>query len=208
MKPEYDRSKYLEYINNSEEWKLKRREVFLLKGRQCERCGSKGNINVHHGTYARLFNEDLTDLFVLCELCHQEYHYLHRKISVQSTTDFIDGKISYKTVQKNKKVYVESELYFEPVNFCKDCGLKLKKYKTEKHKANPKTPVSPFYYKCMKCRKVYFPKYIKKPKQKKLTNKKKQKRQKMHSDFYRETKFQKHEELKEMRRQLLKHVKV
>jgi hypothetical protein len=161
---QYDRNKYLEYINNSAEWKLKKAEVFSFKGKSCERCGSKKRIHVHHGTYERLFNEELTDLFVLCKPCHNKYHSENGKVSLQSTSNFIDRISTYKTNQKKKKEYVANKHCFEKVNFCKDCGVKLKQHKTETHKANPKKPISPFYYKCMQCRKVYFPKFIKKTK--------------------------------------------
>lgn len=89
----HDRNKYLEYINNSSEWKIKRAQVFSLKGRKCERCGGTNRIHVHHGTYTRLFNEMLEDLFVLCGYCHGEYHKQTRVITIQSTEAFIKNQV-------------------------------------------------------------------------------------------------------------------
>lgn len=91
MKPEYDRNKYIEYINRSSEWKLKREETFKLKGKKCQRCFSKKRLHVHHGTYSRLYNEDIVnDLYILCNNCHEEYHVKTLSITVFSTIAFIN----------------------------------------------------------------------------------------------------------------------
>lgn len=64
---------YLEYLK-SPEWKAIRINLFKARGKQCNRCGSKKAIQVHHLTYKRLFNERMTDLEILCSPCHKREH--------------------------------------------------------------------------------------------------------------------------------------
>lgn len=45
----------------------------------CERCHLIEGKAVHHKTYARLYNEKLTDLVLLCDDCH---NFIHGKIHV------------------------------------------------------------------------------------------------------------------------------
>lgn len=64
---------YKAYID-SPAWAAKRRQVFAKYGRKCQECGSGANLHVHHKTYARLGNESLKDLKVLCADCHALEH--------------------------------------------------------------------------------------------------------------------------------------
>lgn len=41
---------------------------------RCQVCSSKYGLEVHHNTYARLGNEEASDLLVLCRKCHRLYH--------------------------------------------------------------------------------------------------------------------------------------
>ena len=56
----------------SEEWETKR--LFALRRAQhrCDKCGSKGPLQVHHLTYDRIYNERPEDLEVLCNKCHEK----------------------------------------------------------------------------------------------------------------------------------------
>lgn len=65
--------RYLQYIH-SQEWQEKRSQVFSERWYKCEKCGSEKNLHVHHWTYKRIFNEDLSDLFVFCNTCHDDFH--------------------------------------------------------------------------------------------------------------------------------------
>ena len=69
------KKKYYEYIN-SDLWIKKREEVFSERWRKCEKCWIGCNLQIHHGTYIRLWNELLEDLFVLCNSCHFKLHEL------------------------------------------------------------------------------------------------------------------------------------
>ena len=66
-------SDYKKYLL-SDEWRLKRGKVFAKRGRICERCKSKKDIQVHHKTYKNIYNEPLKDLEVLCKSCHMAHH--------------------------------------------------------------------------------------------------------------------------------------
>lgn len=83
--PVYDKQKYEEYLN-SKEWLEKRYLVFKRAGTlygfvnifpmnpKCELCGKNEAVHCHHLTYARLYNEFLTDLVAVCEGCHNRCH--------------------------------------------------------------------------------------------------------------------------------------
>lgn len=68
-----DKTKYYAYIN-SPEWHGKRKEVFKAKWYKCEACWISEWLQVHHGTYTRLYKEKIKDLFVLCWYCHVNLH--------------------------------------------------------------------------------------------------------------------------------------
>jgi hypothetical protein len=58
----------------SREWGLKREAVIARSGGVCERCKRHAGTAVHHKTYARIYNELLTDLIHLCDDCHDFVH--------------------------------------------------------------------------------------------------------------------------------------
>lgn len=68
-----DKTKYNAYIN-SPDWQEKRKEVFEAKWYKCEACWISEWLQVHHGTYRRLYKEKIKDLFVLCGYCHMSLH--------------------------------------------------------------------------------------------------------------------------------------
>lgn len=65
----YERLGYFVYIE-SDRWKIKRDQATNRVKNKCEECGSPYDLQVHHLTYARLGNENLKDLKVLCRDCH------------------------------------------------------------------------------------------------------------------------------------------
>lgn len=69
------KKQYNKYIQ-SEDWKMKREELFEDRGKQCEKCGSINHLQVHHLTYENFGNESLEDLQILCRGCHLELHDL------------------------------------------------------------------------------------------------------------------------------------
>ena len=68
-------ARYSSYLKSSE-WKAKRQRLYRDRKGRCEDCGKKlkSKYHAHHSTYARVGNEDLGDLVLLCERCHQKRH--------------------------------------------------------------------------------------------------------------------------------------
>lgn len=72
------KQKYDEYIK-SQEWAEIKNDLYEIRGKRCERCGSKKFLQVHHKTYERVFKEEPGDLEILCGGCHQNEHGLLAK---------------------------------------------------------------------------------------------------------------------------------
>jgi len=66
-------AEYNAYMN-SNEWRKKRQERLTLDGYQCQMCGSKDHLEVHHVSYERLGKETMDDLITLCFTCHNKIH--------------------------------------------------------------------------------------------------------------------------------------
>ncbi len=64
---------YYKYLR-SKEWMSFRRQIFLLRGRKCEKCGAEKHLHVHHDTYENLGFEKYEDVTILCRDCHEEEH--------------------------------------------------------------------------------------------------------------------------------------
>ena len=65
---------YYEAYLGSGAWKRKRENLFRRVASSCDCCGGTEELHCHHLTYANMFDEDLCDLRVLCEACHEETH--------------------------------------------------------------------------------------------------------------------------------------
>jgi hypothetical protein len=70
MTPDEQRQRYY----GSREWSVLKRAVHERSGGRCERCRANAGAAVHHITYARLYHEDLDDLWHLCRGCHAFIH--------------------------------------------------------------------------------------------------------------------------------------
>jgi hypothetical protein len=66
-------ARYLEYLK-SPQWKAKRKAVKTRCAGICERCRIYLFDEVHHLTYANLYDEPLEDLIGLCKPCHRFQH--------------------------------------------------------------------------------------------------------------------------------------
>lgn len=85
---------------NSEHWKNLRTEK-LSQISFCEKCKSINHLDVHHINYRGLYDVKLSDLQVLCRMCHEKEH-LKRKPQKQNL----------KILNRNKKA---SELKMSPI---------------------------------------------------------------------------------------------
>ncbi|BCM89096.1 hypothetical protein IAD21_00940 [Abditibacteriota bacterium] len=57
----------------STEWAQTRARK-LAECPHCERCKTSWSLQVHHRTYVNVPREEMSDLEVLCRLCHEEEH--------------------------------------------------------------------------------------------------------------------------------------
>lgn len=70
-------SKYKAYLK-SDKWEALRNEVLERDDYTCQECGERA-WQVHHKTYANIFNEPLSDLLAVCALCHRKIHGIENK---------------------------------------------------------------------------------------------------------------------------------
>ena len=73
MKQKKLTKQYIEYIK-SDTWKAKRHQALKYYGHKCYYCDRIKNLHVHHLCYDRFGCEDMKDLRVVCEVCHEEIH--------------------------------------------------------------------------------------------------------------------------------------
>lgn len=71
---------YEEYLRTPEWW-AKRTAALRRAGYHCQRCPRIDSLEVHHRTYERRSWEAPGDLIVLCRLCHEKHHGIHRQPS-------------------------------------------------------------------------------------------------------------------------------
>jgi 5-methylcytosine-specific restriction endonuclease McrA len=77
---DYRRMPYRQYLNTYHWQQLRLLKLSEVEER-CQLCYSPQKpLHVHHRTYARLGNEKLTDLTVLCKDCHTLFHQ-HRTLT-------------------------------------------------------------------------------------------------------------------------------
>ena len=67
------KKEYHAYLK-SDQWKMMRLGLLLMRGNKCEVCGELDSLQVHHKHYRNIFKEKLEDLMVVCSSCHQEIH--------------------------------------------------------------------------------------------------------------------------------------
>ena len=72
----YERSPYREQLLDKR-WRAYRDFVFIAKGKECEHCSSKKNLQIHHLKYIDGYNAwdySAKDVVVLCSRCHKKIH--------------------------------------------------------------------------------------------------------------------------------------
>jgi hypothetical protein len=62
------------------EYKLIRVKRMEFAKDQCEHCGAKDHLSLHHMTYVRIFNELLEDVRILCRSCHSKADIERRRV--------------------------------------------------------------------------------------------------------------------------------
>lgn len=103
------RKLYLIYLN-SIEWEEKRKLVLSRENNCCQKCKSTMQLQIHHWTYVRLFNEDLSDLYCLCTNCHNLLHKPYwTKDLLRVTKCFISWKEYIPKQPRIKKIKTKVE---------------------------------------------------------------------------------------------------
>ena len=65
---------YKQYLETSH-WQDVRKDKLKEAKYRCQLCGNTNTeLHVHHNTYERIGNEEMSDLIVLCEDCHKKFH--------------------------------------------------------------------------------------------------------------------------------------
>ncbi len=65
---------YNDYLKTDHWQKIRRKALKNARG-ACQLCNNKDSIlNVHHRTYERRGEELLSDVIVLCQVCHEKFH--------------------------------------------------------------------------------------------------------------------------------------
>jgi uncharacterized protein YlaI len=64
---------YIAYLD-SPKWQRKKANRKALDQNQCRLCFATTQLQVHHVTYDRLFNEPMSDLLTVCKSCHEVIH--------------------------------------------------------------------------------------------------------------------------------------
>jgi hypothetical protein len=105
-------SSYGDYLA-SELWAGIRARVLAGARHKCETCGRYAS-EVHHGAYTRssLDGRNLTKLFAICRICHEDIEFRKRdgaKLSPVEATSKLLGKRSYVRQKKNLTKQSRSE---------------------------------------------------------------------------------------------------
>ncbi|EFH85310.1 DnaB-like helicase C-terminal domain-containing protein [Ktedonobacter racemifer] len=68
---------YEDYLKTPE-WAEKRKRALEWSQNRCQVCYTSSDLDVHHRTYERRGNEQMSDLIVLCHSCHTLFHAAQR----------------------------------------------------------------------------------------------------------------------------------
>lgn len=90
----------------SNEWAQLKIDLFSIRGKKCEKCGSKKQICVHHKNYKHIFQEEYSDLIILCKCCHEKEHgILNRNIKKKKKMHILTLAQKVNLKKTNKKMY-------------------------------------------------------------------------------------------------------
>jgi 5-methylcytosine-specific restriction endonuclease McrA len=92
---------YSKYIL-SKAWQQRRIDAFEQYGKQCQACGLRYSLHVHHITYKRLGREKLRDLRVLCSECHEIVHGRYDEIKEQNKQKNLLEKVTDSFINESR----------------------------------------------------------------------------------------------------------
>jgi 5-methylcytosine-specific restriction endonuclease McrA len=102
-----DKEKYREYLESTA-WKNKRILVLNRDGHKCKGCGVATATDVHHLTYAHIYDEFLFELISLCRRCHDRVHADNTVYSVEAPEPFEHVGTAASRVMENLKKRMET----------------------------------------------------------------------------------------------------
>jgi 5-methylcytosine-specific restriction endonuclease McrA len=71
---ELNKMSHAEYLK-TREWRVRRNRALIRAGNRCQVCGKANlQLDVHHNSYERYGEEQLSDLIALCRSCHRRFH--------------------------------------------------------------------------------------------------------------------------------------
>lgn len=69
---------YKEYLK-SQDWKIIRKKRLIFDNEECQLCGNKHNLQVHHKSYPEdWYDTKVKNLITLCDKCHKRHHSIFR----------------------------------------------------------------------------------------------------------------------------------
>lgn len=98
---------------NSKHWKNMRKQAYEHYKGVCQRCGTVVPLNlanVHHRTYKRFGNENVTDLVLYCNRCHTIIH--HNKDRIKSGRKNINTFINQLSPQEKAEALLVLRKHF------------------------------------------------------------------------------------------------
>jgi hypothetical protein len=107
---------YSEYLK-TEHWQRQRRSALARAAYRCQVCNTNAlPLEVHHRTYARLGCELPSDLFVLCETCHELFS-MHGKLAKPRMEPLLPRRqIPYLDGEDDDSDWDEDEMALVPAN--------------------------------------------------------------------------------------------
>ena len=102
-------------------WKLQAQiDTILHEQQECQICGSKDNLNIHHLVHCRSYEKkyaDKNNIIVLCRDCHREYHNTCSKSNPVTLLGFMRKKYNRRYVEEVCSLKKELHEYQDLVNY-------------------------------------------------------------------------------------------
>jgi 5-methylcytosine-specific restriction endonuclease McrA len=93
---------YTDYIK-SREWRGKRKLLLNFADHRCQLCGSDITpLHIHHRDYARLQDEHLSDLMVLCQRCHGLADFLRKRPWNGTDPDVVNDELYWAILEDQR----------------------------------------------------------------------------------------------------------
>lgn len=106
MRNNYKTMDYQHYLTTVHWEKTRARKVAQVNYK-CEKCSRTSGLEVHHLTYARLGEERLEDLQVLCPVCHRKAHEIE-----PTARDWQRGRLAFghETLEAHKQMMAQRRM--------------------------------------------------------------------------------------------------